>query len=178
MLYTDHRDPTRLSKPTKGIPSRRPSESRALALFHDHHGAESLQCVDDLLAFLLGHSIFHLLGRALDELFAVDQTQTQHALNFLDNLGLCAGVERLECQLKQRLLLRLGCCFLLLNWCSRGGWASGRKSTDREIWNVETCLYSREVSMSLEAGRFRPSRPRESFVALRIQRHSAREHAP
>jgi hypothetical protein len=111
-------------------------------LLHDDNSTQSLECLDNLLTLFLGHTLLHQLGSALDKLLAVNQRQTQHALDFLDDLGLGAGFERHELEVEQSLFLCGGGDVLLFG-SSRGrsgGSTTSSKATDGQIRDVEARL--------------------------------------
>lgn len=58
-----------------------------------NHRPQPLHRLNNLLALVLRHPFLHRLRRALDKFLAIHQTQPQHLLYFLYDLGLGAGVE-------------------------------------------------------------------------------------
>lgn len=109
---------------------------RYMHLVHRDNTAQSFQSGDNLLRLFLGHTLSHDLWCALDKLFAVHQTQAEQTLDLLDDLGLSSGIERLELQSEQRLLLLYGCSLLFLNW---GGWCSwaSSKTANGQIGDIQ-----------------------------------------
>jgi hypothetical protein len=113
------------------------------SLFHNHDGAQGLERIHYLLRVLLRHALLHQLRRALDELLAVDETQVEQVLDLLNDLGLGAGLERLELDVEQRLLLLQGrCVFLLLDGGGRGRLrcTGGGEGGERRVGDVQAGL--------------------------------------
>lgn len=109
-------------------------------LFHDNSSTEVLHGGNHLLSILLGHVLLHGLGRALDELLGVHQTETQRRLDLLDNLGLGGRVESLQLEREQVLLLLDGSLVLGFLGGSSGGRGSGGEATNGQIGDVELVL--------------------------------------
>jgi hypothetical protein len=112
-----------------------------LHLLHHDGGAELLHGGDHFLCVLLGDILLHELRRALDELLAVHQAETQQTLDFLDDLGLGCGIEALELEVEKRLLRGGGSGVLGIFNCGRGGRSSG-EAANREVGDVELGLWS------------------------------------
>lgn len=116
-------------------------------LLHGDGGAKLLHGGDDLLGLVLGHVLLHQLRRALDELLAVHQAQTQQVLDLLDDLGLGTGLEGLELDVEDALLGGRRCGLLSLldsgGSCCRGG----GEATNGEIGDVELGLRLDMVSI-------------------------------
>lgn len=55
--------------------------------------SEAFKCGLDLLRIVLRDTLLQHLRRALDEFLRVNQRQSEHALDFLDDLGLRGGFE-------------------------------------------------------------------------------------
>lgn len=109
-------------------------------LLHLHDTTQGLDRLHNLGALLLGHALLHHLGHALDELLAVDQTQAEHALDLLDDLGLGGRVEGGELQGEERLLLRRGSGFFFFDGGSGGGRRGGWRC-EGEVGDLKTGLW-------------------------------------
>jgi hypothetical protein len=107
-------------------------------LLHDNSGAEVLHGGNHLLGVLLGHVLLHRLGRALDELLGIHQTETQRRLDLLDNLGLGGRVEALQLHGEEVLLLLRG--GLVLGFLDGGGRGGGGEASNGQIGDVELVL--------------------------------------
>lgn len=133
-----------ISHPIKSCQTpRRPRQSN-FHLLHNSLRPKTLQSLNNLLRLLLRHRLLHHLRYGLDKLLAVHQRQSKHVLNLLDHLGLGRGIERLQLQVKERLLSGGRCClFFFGSWCC-GAWSTatwGRgEAADREVGNVQAGL--------------------------------------
>lgn len=58
--------------------------------------SEAFKCGLDLLRIVLGDALLQQLRSALHELLRINQRQSQHTLNFLDDLGLRSGFKGLK----------------------------------------------------------------------------------
>lgn len=124
---------------------------REATLLHGSLSTETLEGLDDLLGLLLGNGLLHDLGDTLDELLAVDQRQTEHGLDLLDDLGLSGGIEGLELEVEQGLLLGSRGSFLLLRGGSSGSSRSSStghgEAANGQVGDVQTGLQVNSTSV-------------------------------
>lgn len=120
-------------------------------LLHDNLGTDALKGLDDLLCILLRHGFLENLGHALDELLAIDQRQTEQALDLLNGLGLGCSINLFELQVKQGLLLGSGGRLVFLNGGGGGGGGttSHGEAANGEVGDVQASLREDIQSVSL-----------------------------
>lgn len=110
-------------------------------LLHNSLSADLLKSLDDLLGILLRHRLLQNLGHRLDELLAINQRQTKQSLDLLDDLGFRCGVDGLDLDVEEGLLL-LGREFLFFlggSGLSRG--ARGHSdATNGEVGDIQAGL--------------------------------------
>lgn len=110
-------------------------------LLHDGLGTDGLERLDDLLGVLLGHGLLEDLGHRFDELLAVNQGEAEEGLDLLDDLGLGGGVNGLEFQVEEGLLLGGRSSLFLLSGSSGGSSTAGHGETaNGEVGDVEAGL--------------------------------------
>lgn len=92
---------------------------------HRNNRSKPLHRLHNLLALVLRHPILHQLGRALDKLLTIHQTQSQHALDLFYDFRFGARVEGLEREGEEGLFLHRGGGFFFFDG-GGGGWCGAR----------------------------------------------------
>jgi hypothetical protein len=82
-----HHHHHKLAKEPPALPSPVLSPPSKALLFHRHLPPQRLKILDQLLRLLLRHALLQHLGRTLSKLLAVHQTEAEHRLDLLDDLG-------------------------------------------------------------------------------------------
>lgn len=120
-----------------------------ISLLQRNLGTKGLEGGLDLVSILLGNVLLENLWSSLDKLLGLDKGEIQKTLDLLDDLWLTLGVEGLELNGEDGLLLWLLLGNSLLLNGSWGSW-SGTGSWEGDVWDVELGLELGDQRSGLE----------------------------